>query len=643
MSPINLSPANITINPSVDNTFSYTMRGSPQTHHQLVVRNNSTSAIVYNSTKLATTDQFFIVPASTFTANIPLKWQVSVWYNTDTASSQYAFLNVHNAPTLTFIVPNFSVPPVVLTGQNYLFQTVFTQAQNISMSKYRFVLYNSTGTDIVDDSEWIYGYTPQFEFTGMLRGESFKIIAYAVAQDGLTCDTGMQDFSIATYTIPNTVPAIDVTPDNCSASISVSWADLKLVIPVDDGTYSYIAGKFNLGVLLDDMSTLDYQELVFGNLNNLTGWYKFIYGQDGEFINLGSNVAIGFDYILQKFYIRSGINYTYSPITTLYTWDDFDNDDWSMYTGTWQNPGFTSTDLTSVWFRISVNNSNQLVVYLNDNLIFNISNTDIISDYSSIKFTGKILLDNINAQNTSLTLSQMNSISFINAQLWQVKTNWLANYENTLQAGNIDNAVTITGWRLKRRRPQDSIFETIGDFSKTTRGYVDHTVINNQEYIYAVYSLSSDGEGLGLEGQATVNFFGWYIVDIASGDWFKFDAGFGGIKTDDIAITINKYVYSNFSQFPVVSKGLQRWRSSEITAVPYVFDSTLNTFTVDETIYKQVESLLNNKKMKILKNSSGQLMYVDTTLTSYKYEDPIGLQPYSVSFNWIEISNGLGV
>jgi len=643
--PIKLSPANTTIDPSINNTFSYIARGSPQTHHQIIVRNNDTSAIIYDSTKLATTDQFFIIPASTFTANISLKWQVSVWCNSDTASSQYAFLNVHNAPTLTFIAPNFSSPPVVLTGQNYLFQMLFTQAQNVSLSKYRVVLYDSTGINIIDDSGYIYGFTPEYQFTGMLRGESYKVIGYAVAQDGLLCDTGMKDLSIATYTIPNTVPAIVVTPNNCSASIDVSWADLKLVIPVVDGDYSYVSGKFNLGVLLEYASSLDYQELVYGSSNNLTGWYKFMYALNYEFINLGSDIAIGFDNTLQKFYISTGggADFTYSPITTVYTWDDFGSDDWSTYTGTWQNPGFTSTDLTSAWFRISVNNSNQVVAYLNDKFIFNISNTDVVADYNSIKITGKMLVDNVNAQNTSLTLSEMNNIPFTSAQLWQVKTNWLANYENTLEAGNINNAVSITGWRLKRRRPQDSIFETIGDFSKTTRDYIDHTVINNQEYIYAVYSLSSNGEGLGLEGQATVNFFGWYVVDITSGEWFKFDAGFGGIKTDDVAMTINKYVYSNFSQFPVVSKGLQRWRSSKITAVPYVFDSILNTFTVDEVIYKQVETLLNNKKMKILKNSSGQLIYVDTTLTGYKYEDPIGLMPYSISFDWIEISSGSGV
>ena len=639
MSPIGLSPSNKTIDKSILNTFSWSQRGSIQTDFRLTALRNSDNTLLYDSTKLTSSDNFHIIPALTFSLSEQIKWQVQVWNGVQTATSQFAFIVANVPPTMTFFSPDFTSPPVVLGSQNFLFVGNYNQIQNISISQYRFILYD-IDDNIISDSGFIYGFTPQYEFTGMLRATSYQVETQAIAQDGLSCTSGKQTFSIIAYTIPNTVPAIDVISNNCNASITTEWGDLKLVTGIVTGTYDFTPGKFDLGLSLDAGSTITYNESVLGATNNLSGWFKFPYEVDGDFITFGtSGVSIGFDYITQTFYINNNGSFTNSPQYGMYTWADFGSGTWNGQTGTWQNPSFNPVELTNHWFWFSVNNANQLVAYFDDVFIFNITDNLIVGNFSSITLLGQVLLDNIHAQNKSLTLAQIQAISLIQPQLWQVATNWLANYENDLEAGNIDNAVAIIGWRLKRRKIQDDLFETIMDFPKETRVYTDYTPVNNETYIYAVYSLSVEGEGLGLEGQTSMNFFGWYLINTNTGNMLKLDAGIGGgLKTDDIVINQDFYKYNNFTQFPTISYGKQHYKTSKITAFPYLLDEDLKmTNTLDLLNY--CDNLVTDKQIKILKNPKGEIFFVETHNFNYKYLDESSEQPFSIVFDWAQVSD----
>jgi len=633
-SSVGLDPSNKAIDPSISNIFSWVNRGSPQTDYQLQILNNDTSALVYDSTKITSSNSYHTVPSSSLVAGTNYKWNITTWFNTEFSISQYAFIAVNSAPTLVFTDPDFTSPPVILSGQSYLFKALYSQAESISISKYRFILYD-VDDNIITDTGYIYGFTPEYEFTGMLRATTYKILAMAISQNDLSCTTGVQEFSIASYIIPNTVPAISVVANNSEAAIDISWADLKIVTPVIIGTYSYVAGKFNEGVLLDDGTTLDYQETVTPNNNIVSGWYQFTYGQDGDFIQLGDHVWCGFDSATQRFYVRNDSIYTYSQQFGLYNWENFGSTTWADWSGNWINPGFDPTELTANWFFIAVNNTKEMTIYFNDVLAFVFSSGVSISDsFASIKFTGKILLDNMRANNKSMTLAEINTIPKTTPQLWGTDTNWLANFDNSLEGGNIDNSIPIIGWRLKRRKLTDDLFVTMRDFAKETREFTDRTPVNNTEYIYSVYSLSAEGEGLGLEGNATVNFFGWYLIDNATGAWFKFDAGWDGLETDEIQTIQDIYIYKNFSKKPVVSYGAQDYRQGKITAVPYLYTDC--NLVINKPTLDSLRLFITNKTSKILKNSFGDILIVNTYEFKSKFQDKISAQPYQISFNWIE-------
>jgi hypothetical protein len=633
-SSINLSPSNQAVDPTKDIVFTWITRGATQSDFKLTIYKNDDNTLIYDSMKITSSNNYHTVPSNSMAVGINYKWQIQTWSGVSSAISQFAFISANSSPTLVFIDPDFS-SAVILPGQNYMFKTLYNQSENISISKYKFILYDNND-NILEDTGYIYGFTPYYEFKGMVRGNTYKIEAKAVSQNNLSCETGIKEFSINTYTIPDTTPDIIVTPNNDEASIKTEWSDLKLVTPVVIGTYSYIPAKFNEGVLLDESTTIDYQELVVGNDNILSGWYKFVYGQDGDFVQLGSNVFGGFDYNTQRFYIRNNTTYAYSQQFGLYTWDDLGNTTWENWTGDWRNPGFDPTELTNHWFFIAINNTMSLTAYCDDVLAFVLStNIDVTNSFSSIKFTGKILLDNMRADNKSMTFAEIDSISKTSPQLWIVPTNWLANFDNTLEAGNISNNVPVVGWRLKRRKVGEDLFITVGDFDKDVREYIDRTPANKTEYIYSIYSLSSEGEGLGLEGQTGISFTGWFLINSNTDKWFKFDTGFDGLKTDKIPVVQDSKVFKKQDKFPTVAYGLQEYREGQITAVPYVMEECL--MKTDKEVLDYVKSLILDKQVKILKNAAGYVMLVSTHEFEFEYQDKVSSQPYQVSFAWVEV------
>lgn len=255
---------------------------------------------------------------------------------------------------------------------------------------------------------------------------------------------------------------------------------------------------------------------------------------------------------------------------------------------------------------------------------------------NKIIFTGKILLDNIHAQNTVLTDTEILAIVPSTPQIWGINTNFLSNFENTLESGNYVTAETVTGWRLKRKRQNDSLFTTLKDFSKTTLAYVDKTVRNNNTYLYTLHSLSASGESLGIEGNAITDFWGWFLIDPTTNTSYKFDLM---NSTDNIQVNDDVYTYKNYTKYPVISYGKSEYKTSKFTTMPYTYSDITKQYTIDLDLLNTIQAFINNKSPKILKNALGELFYVSTYGFEYKINDVIPSQIYTISFNWAEIGD----
>ena len=249
---------------------------------------------------------------------------------------------------------------------------------------------------------------------------------------------------------------------------------------------------------------------------------------------------------------------------------------------------------------------------------------------NTIKFLGKCVVDNAHLQNKKLTKTEMDSINNTAVQPWVYNSIFIADFEQNLYSGN------MTGWRLKRKLSTDTLFTVVKEFNWDELQYTDREVKNHSDYTYSIHSLASAGEGLGVQNTTYTNFYGWFLFDDENS--YKFDAGLdNGLQSDKIQTQEDVHIYQGYTKYPVFSYGKKNYKTSSITTLPYQFNN--NEFIIDVALLKKVESFINNQKPKILKNTAGEMWKVSTSGFSYKYEDKLYQQPFTITFTWTEIDS----
>lgn len=367
--PNQLYPKNIGINPLVDNIFSWKTNGTLQTDYRIYIYNNTTSALLYDSGKITSSLEYMTLPASTLSTGIECKWYVKTYAGVEEQDSDYAFLKTVSLQTIDFYDPVFTSPtPLELTTQYYTFKCNYSQAENISIKKFKMSLYDINENEI-SSSDWIYDFNIEYEFTGMVNGLSYKIKCFSVSQDDIEESTDFEEFYI-NYISPSDTLSITITSDNYNGNNTLSWENLKRVLPVANNE-SYITGKFKKGLKLSS-GYLTYSE-EFTNFNyTLTFWFKLQYGKTGNFLQIATDQYLGYEQSSNKFYYTNNINTYYSEAITLYTIEDFSTDLIADYTGDIGHLSFTSTDYCFTWLFIGLK-YNKIIIKVNEELITEIN------------------------------------------------------------------------------------------------------------------------------------------------------------------------------------------------------------------------------------------------------------------------------
>jgi hypothetical protein len=267
--------------------------------------------------------------------------------------------------------------------------------------------------------------------------------------------------------------------------------------------------------------------------------------------------------------------------------------------------------------------------------------------YTTLKFNGEINVDNVCITSETYTEEQITEAA---EQTWDSNNiKMLANYEDKLEAGNIENGDNpIDHWRVYRRRPTENLStllcEIPYDYDNTS--FTDYTPRNLIEYIYTLYAVSNDTEGQGLEVTAMTNWYGWIIsndYDIELGatptSYYTFDLD---NKSGNIEVKRGYTIYENYTQYPAIRFDDRNFSKGSLTTLPYEWNNNEIDCSLD--ILEEIVTFLNNKETKIIRNSKGQWWRGVTIDASYQLKDEIsyvvnGEQrdfPAEVVFSWCE-------
>jgi hypothetical protein len=234
-----LQPYNSCIDMTSNQNFTAVMQGAQITHYQLRIYNNSTNALLYDSTKLALSPVLYnndtltiVVPSGSAGTTRELKWTLAVWNGSETIVSREKYFTNYQLPTVSLV-------SATLNEQSYEFVATYTQAQSLSVKKFKFTLYDSNNLEI-DNSDWQFNGSVLWTFSGFIDGNTYYVKCEVYDINNVYATSGL-----VLYDVSYTQPSVNIKPTLLNltevSGIEVSWSGIYDNIGASTGTVEYVA------------------------------------------------------------------------------------------------------------------------------------------------------------------------------------------------------------------------------------------------------------------------------------------------------------------------------------------------------------------------------------------------------------------
>lgn len=257
------------------------------------------------------------------------------------------------------------------------------------------------------------------------------------------------------------------------------------------------------------------------------------------------------------------------------------------------------------------------------------------SAYTSIKVYGGNIIDHVHIKNIELTTTDINNLQLYVSPTWDGNTILLANFANTLNAGNITGLVNpITTWILQRRKTTETTFTTLATLPSTATQYIDATAEPNVEYVYQVLATNATEISEPLVNTLNSSFFNCVLSSLDGTEAYIFDLNldFSGLEENT-----SYQIYEGYDTYPSFSFGDRKYVTGDVSAI-LASDYSADGITQTVDYIKSFSTFINNKQEKIFKDRKGNVIKVVTTggIKQSPLNIGIGQQPYIVSFNFTE-------
>lgn len=248
-----------------------------------------------------------------------------------------------------------------------------------------------------------------------------------------------------------------------------------------------------------------------------------------------------------------------------------------------------------------------------------------------------------------LRLDESSNINCTSEKLpWDYDTVFLANFQQNLEAGNINlNGLPVNTLRIRRRRKDVLRFETIKEFEfdpdKLTYEFDDRFLEAHEDYVYGIQPLGGSVEnpvsGNTIIAEIETDFESVWIMNKDTQFQLKYNLEVGGYEANiptEIQETLGR-------KYPIVfSNGNVNYRRGNLSCL-ILSDSTANTNNINPKEEKQMRRLITNfltdKKPKFYKDGSGESMVImimgSPTLSP---RNRYGQLIYDMSVDFVEVA-----
>lgn len=223
---------------------------------------------------------------------------------------------------------------------------------------------------------------------------------------------------------------------------------------------------------------------------------------------------------------------------------------------------------------------------------------------------------------------------------WTIKTFILANFQNSLQAGNITSLPEpLDGWILSRKAKEDVKFTTLGLLGALDTQFIDRLAASNEDYTYRLIPKTGSLLGAPLDSDETSTDFTQVVLldpDTEQGFSFCLD-----LRMSEINIEEDLSVKDTRGKYQTILKGNKRVNTGTIGFLATSSAVDDNELQQDIAYLKEFEDfILDSSKAKILKLPKGYIFKVFTSDFSKTKRTSVNNQGqtlYTISFSFREV------
>jgi len=258
--------------------------------------------------------------------------------------------------------------------------------------------------------------------------------------------------------------------------------------------------------------------------------------------------------------------------------------------------------------------------------------------YSKIKlYGGSTDFDRLHIYNTVKVASFISAIDPNISQAWTPDTILLAEFNHSLDGGNVINLpAALTGFQIYRKEAGSSTSTLLTTVPNGTLQYVDYTTQAYKTYSYEIVPITDTEIGSPLIPDTIyTDYFGWYLMDYDTPSTvYKFDLN---IKSGTISNETDVTTYQNYTQKPSVAQGERNYIKGEISFMAGEISAVDGTLQQTSDYLTDLRTFINNQKPKLFKSRKGDVWKILTYGLNVSYTDEIEQQPAMVSFTFCEI------
>ena len=264
-----------------------------------------------------------------------------------------------------------------------------------------------------------------------------------------------------------------------------------------------------------------------------------------------------------------------------------------------------------------------------------------------IKLYGKQKCDYITIRRNEIKDEDLNKYKDLTYKpIWKLDSEFLANFDNNLLAGNSELGTDFTGWDLYRKDvTNDTPPEFVATITDPKLNYIkDYMVASNHKYKYQLFAKTKDIMTSPFVSKDVEVCFNDYYLLLAEGegdDLIVTNAyTFGlNLETSDMSNNANVNKLTNFTPYPKMQIGNSNHMSGILTCLTgYIGDKGRYKDSID--IIKELQGLNINQKRKFLKDRKGFIYEIGIQAPiTFKQNDASYEQIYTVNVPWCEIKS----